>query len=109
MSRADEDEMECWADEDEMECWADMLAAFSDKIIACTLSDEEMAVKFYAGFGSEHGRPFTAWSEKWVYFPHEYDGAETIRRAPRNPGDAATNHGGFDSYEIQLAERKAAK
>lgn len=37
----------------------------------------------------EHGTycdcPFTAWTEKYVYFPLEYDGKEYIGYAPRNP------------------------
>ena len=68
--------------------------AGEDKIIACTLTDEELDVEFNEGFGSSQGNPFTAWSEKYVYFPVVYDGAEWVGCTPRNPCDEATEHQG---------------
>ncbi|RLB65126.1 MAG: hypothetical protein DRH04_10820 [Deltaproteobacteria bacterium] len=71
-------------------------AAGGDKIIACTLTDTEMLVNFNCGYGRPEGRPFSAWSKKYVYFPVVYDGAEWVGRAPRNPCDEATDHvGGY--------------
>lgn len=70
------------------------LAAEGDKIIACTLTDEELLIQFDVGFGFIEGIPFTAWSERYVYFPIVYDGAEWVGRAPRNPCDEATEHQG---------------
>ena len=66
----------------------------NDKIIACTLTDKELIVDFNDGFGRSEGEPFTAWGEKYVYFPVVYDGAEWIGKAPRNPCDEATDHVG---------------
>ena len=56
-----------------------------DTLIECTSTDEEMKRKFDGGYGGEEGSPFTAWGEKYVYFPICYDGSEWIGHAPRNP------------------------
>ncbi len=68
--------------------------ARGDKIIACTLSEEELLEEFDDGFGGSQGKPFTAWSEAYVYFPVVYDGAEWVGAAPRKPCDLATDHVG---------------
>lgn len=65
-----------------------------DVIIASTLTEEELNREFCDGFGLEKGCPFTAWSEKYVYFPVCYDGAEWVSRAPRNPCSEKMNHVG---------------
>lgn len=49
-------------------------------------------VRFDAGFGSPEGHTFTLWTDRWVYFPLEYDGAERCGSAPRNPRDHACKH-----------------
>lgn len=69
-------------------------AAKTDIIIACTLSEEELDEVFDDGFGTSEGRPFTAWSKKYVYFPVVCDGAEWVERAPRNPCKEACSHVG---------------
>ena len=53
----------------------------------CTLSESELDVSFYDGFGSAEGKPFLIWTKKFIYFPTEYDGAEGVDRLPRNPTD----------------------
>lgn len=70
--------------------------------MVCTLTDEELHEDFadepqpdddsyYPGLG----RPFTAWGEKWVYFPLCYDSIEVwVGHAPRNPCDIALKHQG---------------
>ncbi|MDE2738551.1 MAG: hypothetical protein OXH47_03415 [Paracoccaceae bacterium] len=51
------------------------------------LSDtEELDREFYPGFGLVRGRPFVAYTSRSIYFVHAYDGQETIRHIPRNPG-----------------------
>ena len=79
-----------------MNSWRELIKeeAKDDKIIYCTLSEEELDKKFDCDFGWAKGKPFTAWSEKYVYFPIVYDGAEWVGRAPRNPCDEATSHMG---------------
>lgn len=62
--------------------------------IETTLTEEEMTRKFSSGFGGSEGAPFTAWGEKYVYFPVVYDGAEWVGYAPRNPCDEKTSHWG---------------
>lgn len=59
-----------------------------------TLTDEELNREFNDGYGGSEGQPFTAWGEKYVYFPVVYDGAEWVGFAPRNPCDEATAHVG---------------
>lgn len=68
------------------ESWSD--------VITCTLTPEEREVVFDDGYGSIEGKPFTAWTKDWVYFPVCYDGAEWVGSAPRNPCDIATEHQG---------------
>ena len=65
-----------------------------DELVACTLTEEEMGAEFDNGYGWSEGKPFTAWTEKRVYFPIVYDGAEWVGSAPRNPCSEATNHQG---------------
>ena len=79
-----------------MTCWETLLeeCAEGDTIIACTLSDEELRELFDASYGSIEGQRFTAWSEKYVYFPLVYEGSEWAGRAPRNPCDESTPHQG---------------
>lgn len=68
--------------------------ADGDKIIHCTLTEEELNRKFDDEYGAPDGKQFTAWSKKYVYFPVVYDGAEWVGRSPRNPCDEVTNHVG---------------
>ena len=74
--------------------WKEMLEEFDDKILACTLTEEELLVEFDGSYGLSEGTPFTAWSNDWVYFPVVYDGAEWVGRAPRNICDTPTYHCG---------------
>lgn len=62
--------------------------------VVCTLTEDQLKRKFYAGFGETEGKPFTAWGKDWVYFPVCFDGAEWVGSAPRNPCDIATDHQG---------------
>jgi len=78
-----------------MNSWKEMLKASipeGEKIIFCTLSDEEMGEKFDTGYGGQEGKPFTAWSENWVFFPAMYDGSEWMECVPRNPCDISIEH-----------------
>lgn len=79
-----------------MNSWRELIqeAAKDDVIINCTLSDEQLDVRFYDYYGLIEGKPFTAWSEKRVYFPVCYDGAEWVGSAPRNPSLESCEHVG---------------
>jgi len=57
----------------------------SSKKVFCTLTPEEMKVKFDEDYGSPNGKPFLFWSEERVYFPVTYDGLEYVKSVPRNP------------------------
>ena len=59
-----------------------------------TMTPDEMAKPFDSGFGRTEGCSFTAWGEKYVYFPIGYDGAERVGWVPRNPCDEASDHHG---------------
>lgn len=59
-----------------------------------TLTDEEIHRAFNNGWGTSEGEPFTAWGDKYVYFPVVYDGSEWVGRAPRNPCDEKCAHAG---------------
>ena len=63
-------------------------------IIACTLTEAELDEPFDGGLGCAMGKPFTAWTLARVYFPTEYDGAEGVGSAPRNPCNEWTKHQG---------------
>lgn len=85
--------------EEYMSSWYDMLKNIMEKDgedfdkRICTLSEEELKIRFDAGFGGgaynddpdDIAKPFTAWGEKWVYFPLQYDGSLRVGHAPRNP------------------------
>jgi hypothetical protein len=70
--------------EDSGDTWAD--------VISNTMSEEQMLVEFYNGFGGTNGIPFTIWTERFVYFPAQYDGAEWVEWVSRNPNGNATYH-----------------
>lgn len=62
--------------------------------LVCTLTDDELDEKFDGGFGGSEGKPFTAWTKDFVYFPVVYDGAEWVGSVPRNPCNIASCHKG---------------
>tara|TARA_R100000951_G_scaffold101420_1_gene92990 strand:+ start:44159 stop:44389 length:231 start_codon:yes stop_codon:yes gene_type:complete len=53
--------------------------------LVCTLSDTQLNREFDDGYGGPEGTSFTAWSEEYVYFSRDYDGADYIDYALRNP------------------------
>jgi hypothetical protein len=57
-------------------------------------SEPSMDTIFDCGFGGANGCAFTVWTTHRVYFPVEYDGAESVASVPRNPCDEATEHVG---------------
>ena len=54
----------------------------------------DLDVDFDSGFGSAEGCPFTLWTERRVYFPACYDGAEWVASVPRDPCGEPTVHVG---------------
>jgi hypothetical protein len=63
-------------------------------IQSCTLLENELNQEFDDGFGGENGLPFTVWTNKRVYFPICYDGAEWCGSVSRHPDGKATAHQG---------------
>ncbi len=49
-----------------------------------SISEKEMDDKFDDDYGGE-AKPLRLWTEKYVYFSVEYDGATTCESVPRNP------------------------
>ena len=41
-------------------------------------------IEFDDGYGMYEGIPFVLWTEKWVYFSVEYDGAAAVGSVPRH-------------------------
>lgn len=60
---------------------APYLATFSFE----NLPDEVLDYEFSADFGSADAPPVIAWSDNYVLYLHEYDGAESLRWIPRFP------------------------
>jgi hypothetical protein len=87
---------------DEKQSWYEMLKEVVKEtgdtldcvIQNCTIDFEQLTTMFDSGYGGYEGVPFTAWGEKYVYFPIGYDGAESIGHAPRNPCDESMQHQG---------------
>lgn len=80
------------------ESWGEMLAQevekAGDTIVASTLTRSQAGAQFNSSWGTPEGCEFTAWGEKYVYFPATYDGAEWVAKVPRNPCDEPTQHVG---------------
>lgn len=78
------------------ESWGAMLAQevekAGDTIVSSTLTKSQSDEQFSSGYGNPEGCEFTAWGEKYVYFPATYDGAEWVAKVPRNPCDEPTEH-----------------
>lgn len=51
-------------------------------------------VAFNSDYGSVEGPAVLIWTERFVYFPICYDGAEYLGFAPRNPQSEAQGHQG---------------
>ena len=45
----------------------------------------KLDISFDDGLGRSEGTPFVAWSDKYVYFSRDYDGADLIDYVPRHP------------------------
>ena len=69
--------------EDDPKPWsiAPYLSIFSFE----NLPDEVLDYQFSADFGSADAPPVIAWSENYVLYIDEYDGAESLRWIPRFP------------------------
>lgn len=63
-------------------------------VVSSTLSGDELNKEFDSGYGGSDGQPFTLWTEKRVYFPVVYDGAEWVGSVSRNPDGKPTGHMG---------------
>ncbi|NTF17066.1 hypothetical protein G6L37_01310 [Agrobacterium rubi] len=81
--------------------WKEMIAEALEKngeswrdIVAITLSDCDLVQTFEVGFDGPSGRPFSAWTQRRVYFPLVYDGLEWCGSAPRNPDGIPLTHQG---------------
>jgi len=56
-----------------------------DRIISTSPPDLDLDYEFDHGFGSPECPCFIIWTLERVYFPHDYDGADYVLSAPRNP------------------------
>ena len=74
--------------------FVDVLRITGDSLddLTLTLTDAELDVEFDCSYGGAEGKPFTAWSERYVYFPASYDGSEWIAFVSRHPDGKPTEH-----------------
>jgi len=77
----------------EGEEWSDIVYIYMKPCTSLSI-EEELDRTIDASYGTAEAAPFTAWTEKNVYFPVEYDGCEWVTCVPRNPCDQATSHVG---------------
>ena len=63
-------------------------------VVSTTLTPEDLDTPFNSGYGQVEGCAFTMWTSKYVYFPVQYDGSESVSYVPRNPCDYPTWHVG---------------
>lgn len=63
-------------------------------LLAVSPNEDVFNERFDAGFGGTNGPQFLAWTEQRVYFPVNYDGAESAGSAPRNPVPLGQQHVG---------------
>lgn len=61
-------------------------------IVAVAPDEASLDVEFDGGYGGANGPAFLVWTETHVYFPLEYDGAEYVGSAPRNPRPEGQEH-----------------
>lgn len=74
--------------EERGESFDDVVEAVADA------QDGWLDVEFFDGYGGAEGCSFSLWTEKRVYFPICYDGAEWAGSVPRNPCKEASTHQG---------------
>ena len=65
--------------------------SFKD-VISIAPYNLDLDKEFSAGYGLIEGEAFTLWTNGYVYFPSDYDGAEEAESVPRNPNKEITNH-----------------
>lgn len=63
-------------------------------VLAVAPSEDALDVEFDAGYGGTEGPPLLAWTDRRVYFPVCYDGAEWLGSAPRWPRPEGQRHVG---------------
>lgn len=63
-------------------------------VVAIAPADIDLDREFYDGYGGSEGEPVLIWTERRVYFPVVYDGAEWLGSAPRNPESNGQSHVG---------------
>jgi hypothetical protein len=71
------------------ETWADMVA-----FEPAERMDTVLDARFDAGYGAAEGEPFALWTGNYVYFPHEYDGSESVYSVSRHPNGKPYDHSG---------------
>jgi len=65
-------------------------------VLAVAPDEATLDIEFTAGYGAEKGPAVLVWSERFVYFPVCYDGAQWLGSAPRDPVSQAQPHVGSE-------------
>ena len=63
-------------------------------IVAVAPDENVLDIEFDGGYGGPEGQDMLLWTERYVYFPVCYDGAERLGSAPRNPRPEGQSHEG---------------
>lgn len=80
--------------------WRELLAeemqdrGDSGPVVAYAPDEQTFDVVFYADYGLPEGPSVLAWTDTYVYFPVEHNGAEWMRSAPRHPMSYGQAHVG---------------
>jgi hypothetical protein len=64
-------------------------------VVAWAPAEALFDVEFDDGYGGADGPAVLAWTERYVYFPVQYDGSEYLGSAPRNPQPEGQSHEGW--------------
>ena len=62
------------------ECWQEHTCPEPSP---CSVDD--LTRDFHGGYGGANGEPILAYSDRYVYFGHAYDGFDSIASVPRSP------------------------
>lgn len=85
-----------------------------DNVETVNIIDGGLDYTFDAGYGGAEGPAFCLWTRDWVYFPHEYDGAESVHCVPRHPASAYPGYrhkhsNSWEEYDGELDANMAEK
>ena len=61
------------------------ISRYETRTVSELTDDEKIDIEFDSGYGADCPIKILAWTKGFVYYSHEYDGADSIESVPRNP------------------------